>query len=155
MKAYKVRDREGYSEYSMVVFAETRGKAISYALGTDEFPKYEWDYTQLKAERIPVLDKYYRGYRTMDWDNMQDRVAMVKEAGFQCDDEYADIDECKNCEAKEYCGEYEYLQEQQTEWDDYDPCYECRGLGDDYVIEDGELVSWCDRCGSNPDRRNE
>lgn len=37
--------------------------------------------------------------------------------------------------------------------DDYDPCYECRGLGDDYIInDDGELESWCDKCGVNPDR---
>lgn len=39
------------------------------------------------------------------------------------------------------------------EWDDYDFCYECRGLGDDYIInEDGELESWCDHCGMNPNR---
>lgn len=35
-----------------------------------------------------------------------------------------------------------------TEWDE---CYECRGLGDDYSIdEDGELVSNCDDCPLNP-----
>ena len=28
-------------------------------------------------------------------------------------------------------------------------CYECRGLGDDYRIEDGELVSNCDGCPNN------
>ena len=32
-------------------------------------------------------------------------------------------------------------------WDDYDWCYECRGLGDDYYFDkDGELVSSCDDC---------
>lgn len=30
--------------------------------------------------------------------------------------------------------------------DDFDPCYECRGYGDDYRIEDDELVSNCDGC---------
>ena len=30
-------------------------------------------------------------------------------------------------------------------------CYECRGLGDDYRIEDGELVSNCDGCINNED----
>ena len=36
---------------------------------------------------------------------------------------------------------------------EYDPCYECRGLGDDYIVNDeGELESWCDKCGVNPDR---
>ena len=30
---------------------------------------------------------------------------------------------------------------------DYDICYECQGLGDDYYFnEDGELVSACDGC---------
>lgn len=28
-------------------------------------------------------------------------------------------------------------------------CYECRGLGDDYRFEDGELVSNCDGCPNN------
>lgn len=43
-------------------------------------------------------------------------------------------------------------------WDDWDPvdtCDECRGLGDDYVVEDGELVCWCDRCGVGKDRVEE
>lgn len=32
------------------------------------------------------------------------------------------------------------------DWD-YDYCYECRGYGDDYFInDDGELVSACDDC---------
>ena len=146
MKAYKVCDREGYSPCSIIVFAETRGKAISYAIGTDEYPKYEWDYTQLKAVREPALDKHYRGNTFMDWDNMEDRVAMVRDAGFCCDDDYADIDDCKNCDAKEYCEEYERLQENQTAWDEYDHCYECRGLGDDYRIDGEELVSNCDTC---------
>jgi hypothetical protein len=44
----------------------------------------------------------------------------------------------------------------QDEWDDYDHCYECRGLGDDYIInDDGELESFCDRCGCNPNRRED
>lgn len=36
---------------------------------------------------------------------------------------------------------------------DYEHCYECRGLGDDYRIgDDGELESCCDTCPFNPDR---
>ena len=35
--------------------------------------------------------------------------------------------------------------------DDY--CYECKGYGDDYYVdEDGELVSNCPDCPYNPDR---
>lgn len=29
----------------------------------------------------------------------------------------------------------------------YDPCYECTGLGDDYIFTvDGELESYCPQC---------
>lgn len=35
-------------------------------------------------------------------------------------------------------------------WDDDDYCYECRGYGDDYRIDEyGELVSNCDDCPFN------
>lgn len=54
--------------------------------------------------------------------------------------------------------EYEYEDENKYEdpfWDDYDWCYECRGYGDDYHYnEDGELVSSCDDCPNNPNRRD-
>ena len=37
------------------------------------------------------------------------------------------------------------------EWDGYEYCYECSGLGDDYYIdEDGELVCACAECSMNP-----
>lgn len=37
------------------------------------------------------------------------------------------------------------------EWDDYDYCYECSGLGDDYYIdENGDLVCACSECCMNP-----
>lgn len=43
--------------------------------------------------------------------------------------------------------------EEEEQDDEYDHCYECRGLGDDYIVnDDGELESWCDKCGVNPDR---
>lgn len=39
---------------------------------------------------------------------------------------------------------------------DYDQCYECRGLGDDYGFdEDGELVDRCSDCPCNPVRTEE
>ena len=52
------------------------------------------------------------------------------------------------------CEECEHYKEDDEEfkYDDYDHCYECRGLGDDYIYnDDGELESYCDRCGYNPD----
>ena len=40
--------------------------------------------------------------------------------------------------------------------DDWDKCYECTGLGDDYWInDDGELECRCDECPFNPNRSDE
>ena len=152
MKAYEVSDKNGYADYALVVFAESRGKAIYSAIGTDEFPKYEWDFTELRARRIPVLDKAYRGNWRMDWCNDADRLAFVRDAGYYCNDDCFDPDDCEQCAGKDYCSRYEeYLEED----DEYDHCYECRGLGDDYIINDeGELESYCDRCGCNPDLKD-
>ena len=37
--------------------------------------------------------------------------------------------------------------------DNYDYCFECSGLGDDYFInEDGEMECYCPYCSMNPDR---
>ena len=106
-KAYKVTDRVGYSEYSIIVFADTPGRAVSRALRTDEFHIGDWDFTQLKAIREPTLDTSYHGKSVMDWDDMEDRVAMVKEAGFYCDPDYTILDDCKDCLAKDWCSTYE------------------------------------------------
>ena len=39
---------------------------------------------------------------------------------------------------------------------DYDRCYECKGNGDDYYIDDdGELVSTCINCPFNDWRDSE
>ena len=112
MKAYEVSDKNGYSDYALIVFAESRGKAISSAIGTDEFPKYEWDFTELRAKRIPALDSAYRGAWCMEWDNADDRLALVRDAGYYCNDDSFDADECEECPGKEYCSRYEeYLEE--------------------------------------------
>lgn len=42
--------------------------------------------------------------------------------------------------------------EEDSEYYEIDWCYECGGLGDDYSIVDGELVSNCDSCPYNPNR---
>ena len=119
MKAYRVYDREFYEPYVMIVFAESRGKAISYALGTDEFPRYDFDYTQLAATRAKWADKYYKGKREMDWDNAEDRIAMVKDGGFICSEDGFDPDDCERCYAKDLCEKYEeYLEEEQEGEDD-------------------------------------
>lgn len=107
MKAYRVHDRECYVPYVMIVFAESRGKAISYALGTDEFPKDEFEFTDLSASRAKWADKYYNGKKEMDWDNPEDRFAMVKNGGFVCGEDAFDPRDCEQCCAKELCEQYE------------------------------------------------
>jgi len=149
MKAWNVFDKNRYAEYSIIVFAETKGKAVSLAIGTDEFPKCDWDFTELRARREPDLDDAYRGSWRMEWNNDADRLAMVR-IGYHCGDDAFDPDDCEHCVAKDECSMYAEYREEEN---DYDPCYECRGLGDDYIInDDGELESWCDKCGVNPDR---
>lgn len=113
MKAYSVSDCKGYCDYTVIAFAESRGKAITAALGTDEFPYQDWSFTELRAVRMPDMDKYYRGHCCMDWDDPIDRLAMVKDGGYYCDDDCFDPDECAKCVGKEYCSRYEeYLDEE-------------------------------------------
>lgn len=106
MKAYSVSDRNGDEGYSLVVFAETAGKAKAYAVGVDEFCDY--GFTGLRAIRKPMLDKYYKSKVEMDWFDPTDRVAMVRYADFECSSEMSFVDcECEECSAKKWCGRYE------------------------------------------------
>ena len=116
MKAWYVMDKNGYAEYAVIVFAETKGKAVSLAIGTEEFPKYDWDFTELRARREPALDGAYRGAWRMEWDNDADRLAMVKWGGYYCGDDVFDPDDCVRCVAKDCCSKYaDYLEEEEDE----------------------------------------
>lgn len=43
-----------------------------------------------------------------------------------------------------------------VDFDEYDFCYECSGLGDDYYIDDdGELSCRCEECPFNSSNREE
>lgn len=118
MKAYVVSDREGYSEWTVIVFAKSRGKAIAAALGTDEFPSGDWSYTELRAIRKPEFDKHYRGYSRMEWDNPDDRLAMVRDGDYYCSEDAFDPNDCMKCSGKDYCSRYvEYLDEKEAETD--------------------------------------
>lgn len=118
MKAYVVSDRVRYTEWIVVVFAESRGKAVSAVLGTDEFPSEYWSYTELRAIRKPEFDKYYRGNLRMDWDNPNDRLAMVRDGGYYCSEDAFYPDDCAKCSGKDYCSRYEEYLEEESEADD-------------------------------------
>lgn len=68
MKAYDIRNK--YDGFIVeVIFAETAGKAKSYALQYCESCE-ESDFCDLNAKRNPQIDKYYTGgKRKMDWCN--------------------------------------------------------------------------------------
>lgn len=113
VKAYSVSDRNGDEGCTLVVFAETVGKAKAYAAGTAEFCDY--GFTGIRAIRQPMLDKYYKGESEMDWYDPKDRVAMVRYANFECSSEMSFAEcNCESCPAKKWCGRYEFAMD--------DPC---------------------------------
>lgn len=105
MKAWVVREKEKF--YTVVVFAETAGKAKSIAMNSDGF-EYS-DFCDIEAQRVPQMDKYYKeGKVEMDWYDPQDRVALVKDCNFIC--EYIEMSECETCPAREFCSEWEDME---------------------------------------------
>lgn len=107
MKAYIVKDRWD-PLFATVVFAETAGKARAIARNTDACE--DLDFIDISACRVPSLDLCYKGKEEMDWNDPEDRLNMVKLAGFECSREIGDPD-CEPCPAKEWCGRYEYERE--------------------------------------------
>ena len=104
MKAWIVKDKNEYC--ATVVFAETRGKARAAAMLTDTCE--DVDFCDIEVRRRPQLDKYYvEGKREMDWFNAKDRIALVRECGFYCGDEYLERADCEVCPAKLYCDSYQ------------------------------------------------
>ena len=104
MKAYIVNDEKSECDFSTVVFAETAGRARAIAIHTNACEDAE--FTDISARRIPALDKYYRGQIEMDWCDAEDRIALVKEAGFHCSYEI-DSPQCDDCPARKWCDRYE------------------------------------------------
>lgn len=107
MKAWLVKEKD--ADCAEVVFAETRGKAKSWAQATDACS--EADFVDIEVRRMPQADKYYKeGKRHLDFDDPKDRVILVKECGFRC--EYVDLYFCEDCPAREYCDAYnDYIEE--------------------------------------------
>lgn len=103
MKAYTVRKRDEFC--ATVVFAETAGKAKSYALYTDACEGAA--FTDIECRRAPDADKYYKpGKFELDWEKPEDRIALVKDCSFTCDREIRCWEECRECSAKEFCDDY-------------------------------------------------
>lgn len=112
MKAYSATDKNEWM-FSTVVFAETAGKAKAIAQHTEACELS--DFTDICVRRIPALDKFYRGKQEMDWNDPDDRAAMVRYGNFECSDE-VDVSEekCSECSAAEWCGRYERIKEEEA-----------------------------------------
>lgn len=101
IKAWMVRDRDEFE--ATVVFAETREKARVAAQWTDACDGAR--YIDIEAHRCKEADKYYCDGKTeLDWNDPEDRIALVKDCGFAC--EYVEPYMCESCSAKEYCEDY-------------------------------------------------
>ncbi len=112
MKAWLVRARD--CEYATVVFADTRGKARSIAMHTEACE--DAGFCDIEVHREPQMDKYYSdGKMEMDWYNSKDRIALVKDCGFQC------VEDCdyEDCPAREYCDRYEVEKEADDDMAEY------------------------------------
>lgn len=106
MKAYTVRDKDGDGT-ATVVFAESRNAAKSVAMYTDACG--DLMYMEIRATREPALDKFYKeGKKEMDWNDPEDRAAMVRYAGYGCGNDFVvDLQECEKCPGHEWCWRYE------------------------------------------------
>lgn len=115
MKAWLVKQEAEF--YATVVFAETRGKARALAMSTDACEDAR--FCEIVVKREPQMDKYYKeGKKEMDWQSSEDRIALVKDCGFQCAPDCFEPEQCEYCPAKEYCDSYQdYLTEKGGETD--------------------------------------
>lgn len=115
MKAYNVSDKN-CDGYSYIIYAESRGKAISTALQHTDGAFDDYTYTELWAKRCPSMDGYYYGRNVLDWSDPEDRGAMVINAGFYCAYEYdPGPGECEECSGKHHCERYEREHEDDEE----------------------------------------
>lgn len=99
MKAWRVSDKNG--EYgSVIVYAETRGKARAAVFHTGYFDDCEW--TDLRVSRFKEYDQYYDGVDVVDfWHDVEHRVRLVRDFGWSCIDVIESC--CKDCPARQFC----------------------------------------------------
>ena len=100
MKAWQAYSED--SEGSVVVFAETAGKAKQTALKTDEL--CEERYIDIRVKRLPKIDRFYKeGKSIADWNEDEDiRFELVKEYNWSCLE--PSVECCEACPAEEYCN---------------------------------------------------
>lgn len=107
IKAWRVSDEASEVGGCTVVFADTRGKAHVLALRTDCCENAEWN--DVRVTRLPEMDKMWKpGKWEMNWYDSEDRIALVKECGWSCCEDYLDRErDCPVCPAAEWCDSYQ------------------------------------------------
>ena len=98
MKAYKAWDVENYECGSAVIFAENIKEAKKIAHWLETFEDSRW--IDVRVKRYPEMDAHYRGNRTTDWYDAQDRIALVS-LGWSCVEPLEC--ECRECPARAIC----------------------------------------------------
>ena len=103
MKAWLVCDNYDWV-FRTVVFAKTSGKAKIAGMHSDQFVDAE--FIDIRVKRCKKLDDAYHGNVELDWYDDNDRLRMVRDADFECFEDY-DCEFCNECSANIYCGRYE------------------------------------------------
>lgn len=102
MKAWTVRDIERLDSGVSIVFAETRAKAISAALGIGNFEDSKW--CDIRATRFKEFDDKYIGKTEIDWDDPEIRLILVRDYDWSC---METSDRCEGCSARKWCMHWE------------------------------------------------
>lgn len=102
MKAWVASDKN--CDYgSEIIFADTRGKAISKALSRDGFE--DLGFTDIRVRRIKGLDGMEKAEPADNpWLNDKIRLILVKDYCWECFE--PECDDCDSCVAKKYCGRF-------------------------------------------------
>ena len=114
-KAYKAYLANDWEVGSTVVFAKSAREAKKTAWSCETFCNWDYEYIDIRVRRCKELDSAYHGKIEMEWDDPEDRLAMVK-AGWTCFEDYFDPDDCKDCSGREFCSMYkDYLKDAEEE----------------------------------------
>lgn len=90
------------TEFSMVIFAETRGQAKTIAMSSDYLA--ESSYIDVRARRFAEADGEYRGRQEMDWyASKEDRRFLVSH-GWRCNPEMWEPEDCEGCGCADFCA---------------------------------------------------
>lgn len=116
-KAYSVSEDNSGIYY--IVFAETASKAKYelWLVHDDICTDYSYfDFFEFacgfSVKRLPEADKEYRGHSVMDWHDSEDRMFLVKELDWSCNEEEIAECECNKCVAFQFCNRKEEWEEE-------------------------------------------